>query len=169
MHTSARRTVPSITIRSRWRLGFHVRRVLHIGGVSWSAATVSAVQFGAVLAFIGVLSALMALQLERARELAVLRATGVTPGQVWRYITLQTGLEDFEVVVDLIAVEVIKYTRGAGSPFPVVYRAPIEGKTAKVWWRDPDFKTDSRNSGWNKSRIDTTTVTAAVTCGRSEW
>ncbi|MEM1128853.1 MAG: FtsX-like permease family protein [Bacteroidota bacterium] len=45
-----------------------------------------------IVAFIGVLSALMALQLERAREFAVLRATGLTPRQVWRYITLQTGL-----------------------------------------------------------------------------
>lgn len=47
------------------------------------------------VAFIGILSALMALQLERARELAVLRAIGVTPGQVWRYITLQSGLMGF--------------------------------------------------------------------------
>ncbi len=44
------------------------------------------------VAFIGILSALMALQLERAKELAVLRAIGVTPRQVWRYITLQSGL-----------------------------------------------------------------------------
>lgn len=44
------------------------------------------------VAFIGVLTALMALQLERARELAILRATGLTPPQVWRYVTLQTGL-----------------------------------------------------------------------------
>ena len=44
------------------------------------------------VAFIGILSAFMALQLERARELAVLRATGVTPLQVWRYVTLQSGL-----------------------------------------------------------------------------
>ena len=45
-----------------------------------------------IVAFIGVLSALMALALERARELAVLRAGGMTPGQVWRYVTLQTGV-----------------------------------------------------------------------------
>ena len=45
-----------------------------------------------VVAFIGVLSALMALQLERARELAVMRASGMTPGQVGGYVTLQTGL-----------------------------------------------------------------------------
>ncbi|HYG62569.1 MAG TPA: FtsX-like permease family protein [Thermoanaerobaculia bacterium] len=45
-----------------------------------------------LVAFIGVLSALMALQLERARELGVLRANGLTPGQVWHLITSQTGL-----------------------------------------------------------------------------
>lgn len=44
------------------------------------------------VAFIGVLSALMALQLERARELAILRATGLTPRQVWGLVSLQTGL-----------------------------------------------------------------------------
>jgi putative ABC transport system permease protein len=45
-----------------------------------------------VVAFIGVLSALMALQLERGRELAVLRAIGLTPRQVWRLVTTETGL-----------------------------------------------------------------------------
>jgi putative ABC transport system permease protein len=45
-----------------------------------------------VVAFIGVLSSLMALQLERARELGVLRANGMTPGQVWQLVTAQTGL-----------------------------------------------------------------------------
>lgn len=45
-----------------------------------------------IVAFIGVLAALLALQLERARELAVLRATGLTPGQVWGLVTTQTGL-----------------------------------------------------------------------------
>lgn len=45
-----------------------------------------------VVAFIGVLSALMALQLERERELAVLRATGLTPRQVWQLVTGETGL-----------------------------------------------------------------------------
>ncbi|MDJ0807405.1 MAG: ABC transporter permease [Gammaproteobacteria bacterium] len=44
------------------------------------------------VAFIGVLSALMALQLERSREQALLRATGVTPGQLIRLTLLQTGL-----------------------------------------------------------------------------
>jgi putative ABC transport system permease protein len=45
-----------------------------------------------VVAFVGVLSALMALQLERTRELGVLRATGLTPRQLWVLIAAQTGL-----------------------------------------------------------------------------
>ncbi len=45
-----------------------------------------------VVAFVGVLSALMALQLERVRELGVLRACGLTPAQLWRLVTQQTGL-----------------------------------------------------------------------------
>ncbi|MBA3469671.1 MAG: ABC transporter permease [Herpetosiphonaceae bacterium] len=45
-----------------------------------------------IVAFIGILSALMALQLERARELGVLRANGLTPGQLWAMVLSQTGL-----------------------------------------------------------------------------
>ncbi len=45
-----------------------------------------------LVAFVGVLSALMALQLERSRELAVLRANGMTPRQLWQYVTSQTGV-----------------------------------------------------------------------------
>lgn len=45
-----------------------------------------------VVSVIGVISALMCLQLERARELAVLRALGMTPGQVGRMVTAQTLL-----------------------------------------------------------------------------
>lgn len=44
------------------------------------------------IAFFGVLSALMALQFERGREIAVLRAQGVTPGQVWGLVEMQTGV-----------------------------------------------------------------------------
>ena len=45
-----------------------------------------------VVAFIGVLSALMSLQLERARELGVLRAIGMTLRQLWGLTFLETGL-----------------------------------------------------------------------------
>ena len=47
------------------------------------------------VAFIGVLSALMALALERSREFAVMRATGMTPKQVGGYVTLQTTAMGF--------------------------------------------------------------------------
>ena len=43
------------------------------------------------VAVIGILGAMLALQLERARELAVLRAIGMTPGQVSGLVTMQTG------------------------------------------------------------------------------
>ena len=44
------------------------------------------------VAFIGMLAALMALQLERTREIGVLRTLGVTPRGVWGLVTAQTGL-----------------------------------------------------------------------------
>src|SRR2546428_4627985 len=45
-----------------------------------------------VVAFVGMLAALMALSLERAREIGVLRALGLTPRQVWGLVTAQTGV-----------------------------------------------------------------------------
>ena len=45
-----------------------------------------------VVAFIGVLSALMALQIERTCELGMLRANGMTLRQLWRMTLLETGL-----------------------------------------------------------------------------
>jgi putative ABC transport system permease protein len=45
-----------------------------------------------VVAFIGVLSTLMSLQLERTRELGILRSTGITPGQLGAMTLLETGL-----------------------------------------------------------------------------
>jgi putative ABC transport system permease protein len=57
-----------------------------------------------LVAFVGILSALMALQLERARELAVLRANGLTPAQLWGVVLSQTGLMGF--TAGLIALPV---------------------------------------------------------------
>lgn len=45
-----------------------------------------------VVAFIGILSALMSLQLENTREYGVMRANGMTRWQLWRYTIIQTGL-----------------------------------------------------------------------------
>ncbi len=55
-----------------------------------------------IVAFIGVLSALMSLQLERKRELGVLRATGMTLRQMWQLSFLETGL--MGLVAGLIAI-----------------------------------------------------------------
>jgi putative ABC transport system permease protein len=44
------------------------------------------------VAFIGILGAMLALQLERAREFAMLRALGMTPGQVGGMISAKSGV-----------------------------------------------------------------------------
>ena len=45
-----------------------------------------------IVAFIGVLSALLSLELERQRELGILRAVGLSVRQLWGLIMLETGL-----------------------------------------------------------------------------
>ena len=45
-----------------------------------------------IVAFVGVVSALMAVELERAREIGVLRALGFTPRQIMGLIGLQTTI-----------------------------------------------------------------------------
>jgi len=44
------------------------------------------------VAFIGVLSALLSLELERQRELGILRAIGMTVHQLWSVVLMETGL-----------------------------------------------------------------------------
>ena len=44
------------------------------------------------VAFVGILSALMALSLERRAEYAVLRALGITPAELRKLLIIQTGL-----------------------------------------------------------------------------
>jgi putative ABC transport system permease protein len=48
-----------------------------------------------VVAFVGILSALLSLELERQRELGILRAIGLTVGQLTRLLLLETGLLGF--------------------------------------------------------------------------
>lgn len=56
------------------------------------AITTALQMLAGIVSFIGVLSTLMALQLERMREIGVMRANGMTITQVWRMILLETGL-----------------------------------------------------------------------------
>ncbi|MBX3015006.1 MAG: ABC transporter permease [Caldilineaceae bacterium] len=56
------------------------------------AITVALQLLATLVAFIGILSTLMSLQLERAREIGILRATGMTRRQLWRLALLETGL-----------------------------------------------------------------------------
>ena len=58
----------------------------------------------AIIAFIGVFSALMALQLERSQEHALLRAMGFLPGQIRWLIISETGL--LGLVAGLLAIPV---------------------------------------------------------------
>jgi len=68
------------------------------------AVTVVLRHLATIVAFLGVLSALTALVLERGREIAVLRAQGFTPREVWRLVTGQTAL--MGLVAGLLAIPV---------------------------------------------------------------
>lgn len=57
-----------------------------------------------LVAFIGILSALMALQLEHAREYGVMRATGMTARQLTKFAVIQTGL--MGLVAGLLALPI---------------------------------------------------------------
>jgi putative ABC transport system permease protein len=48
-----------------------------------------------IVAFIGILSALLAMQLENTRQYGLMRAIGLTPGQLRRFTIIQTGLMGF--------------------------------------------------------------------------
>jgi putative ABC transport system permease protein len=56
------------------------------------AITVALQLLATLVAFIGILSTLMSLQLERQREIGILRATGMTRRQLWRLSLFETGL-----------------------------------------------------------------------------
>jgi len=57
-----------------------------------------------LVAFIGILSALLSLQLEHTREYGVMRATGMTPNQLRGYTFIQTGL--MGIVAGILAIPI---------------------------------------------------------------
>ncbi len=68
------------------------------------AITVALRLLTTLVAFIGILSALMALQLEHAREYGVMRASGMTAPQLTGYAIIQTGL--MGLVAGLLALPI---------------------------------------------------------------
>jgi putative ABC transport system permease protein len=56
------------------------------------AITVALRLLATVVAFIGVLNALLLLQLEKQREVGILRALGLTGRQLWKLVMVETGL-----------------------------------------------------------------------------
>jgi putative ABC transport system permease protein len=56
------------------------------------AITVALRLLATIVAFIGILSSLLALQLENTRQYGVMRAVGMTTRQLWGFTLLQTGL-----------------------------------------------------------------------------
>ncbi|MBM4414024.1 MAG: FtsX-like permease family protein, partial [Chloroflexi bacterium] len=57
-----------------------------------------------IVAFVGILAALTAMQLERLREFGMLRAIGLDPRQLWQLVLSETGL--MGVVAGLVAMPV---------------------------------------------------------------
>ena len=78
----------NLVVRSNRGLREEVLRIFDRAFAITTALRILAV----VVAFIGILSALMALQLERAREFGTLRATGMTQRQLTGLSLLETGL-----------------------------------------------------------------------------
>ena len=66
------------------------------------AITVALRMLATLVAFIGVLNALLLLQLEKQREVGILRALGLTGGQLWRLVMVETGL--MGLVAGLLAI-----------------------------------------------------------------
>jgi putative ABC transport system permease protein len=78
-------------------------RELSMATFDQTFAITSVLRMLAVLvAFVGILNALMAMQIERSRELAVLRANGLTPRQLWILVSGETGL--IGLIAGLLAV-----------------------------------------------------------------
>lgn len=68
------------------------------------AITVALRLLATVVAFIGILSALLSLQLENIRQYGIMRAVGLTPRQLWQFTFLQTGL--MGIVAGLLALPI---------------------------------------------------------------
>lgn len=87
-----------------------------------------------LVAFIGILSALLSLQLENTRQYGVLRANGMTPLQLWNYTILQTGLMGF--VAGILAIPI-----GLALAVILIYVINVRsfGWTMELHWLPREF------------------------------
>jgi putative ABC transport system permease protein len=101
-----------------------------------------------IVAFIAVLSALMALQLERSRELGVLRANGMTPGQTWGLVTAQTGVMGavagilalpMGLVLAVVMIQVVN-RRSFGWTLEMEVGADSWGRRSSWPWPGPSWR-----------------------------
>jgi putative ABC transport system permease protein len=98
------------------------------------------------VAFVGIISALMAIQLEQRRDHAVLRATGVTPGQLFALVLMQTGLMGLlagllalpigwlmsELLIHVINLRAFGWSMQSLFPLPVLGEALLLSLTAAL-------------------------------------
>ncbi len=98
------------------------------------AITVALRLLATVVAFIGILSALLALQLENTRQYAVMRANGMTPRQLWNYTLIQTGL--MGTVAGALAMPI-----GLGLALVLLYVINVRsfGWTMDFYWVPGEF------------------------------
>ena len=91
------------------------------------AITIALQILAMIVAFIGILSTLMSLQLERTREIGILRSNGMTRGQFWRLSLYETGLNRLQRRPDRHA-----HRAGAGCD------TDLHHQLAFVWLVDGD-------------------------------
>jgi putative ABC transport system permease protein len=86
------------------------------------------------VAFIGILSALLALQLENTRQYGVMRATGMTPRQLLNFTVLQSGL--MGVVAGALALPI-----GLALSLVLLYVINVRsfGWTMQFYWVPGEF------------------------------
>jgi len=98
------------------------------------AITVALRLLATVVAFIGILSALLALQLENTRQYGVMRANGMTPGQLTRFTLIQTGL--MGLVAGALAMPI-----GLGLALVLLYVINVRsfGWTMDFYWVPGEF------------------------------
>jgi putative ABC transport system permease protein len=82
-----------------------------------------------IVAFIGVLNTLLLLQLEKQREMGILRALGLSGRQLWRLILLETGL--MGLVAGLLAMPT-----GYGLALILIY---VINQRSFGWTLQPDM------------------------------